>query len=221
MSSTAAGPTSFAKWCKEVTRIPRHFHHLIHLDTKRTQQRRMLPFLLYIFFMFNVNVTLYEYIIIFIRSFLRQVFPMILPFMYHEVLHCYNFPCVCDPFSAVCRKISHYSQVCYEKIFQQWIDTLDRGDHFPSCCKFNTTPFQVQCCLLCKEKEMLCGKLKGSSLCVKKCLHPLYLVFQKKAKKHVMWSAIEFLCKIKVARIATATTDLCFSNGLLLNGNDI
>ena len=111
--------TSFAKWCKEVTRIPRHFHHLIHLDTKRTQQRRMLPFLLYIFFMFNVNVTLYEYIIIFIRSFLRQVFPMILPFMYHEVLHCYNFPCVCDPFSAVCRKISHYSQVCYEKIFQQ------------------------------------------------------------------------------------------------------
>ena len=54
----------------------------------------MLPFLLYIFFMFNVNVTLYEYIIIY-TQFLRQVFPMILPFMYHEVLLCYNFPCVC------------------------------------------------------------------------------------------------------------------------------
>ena len=169
--STAAGPTtSFAKWCKEVTRIPRHFHHLIHLDTKVHTTQPYVTFSSLYFFMFNVNVTLYEYIIIY-TQFLRQVFPMILPFMYHEVLLCYNFPCVCDPFSAVCRKISHYSQVCYEKIFQQWIDTLDRGDHFHICCKFNTTPFQVQCCLLCKEKEMLCGKLKGS-LCLKNVFIP-------------------------------------------------
>ena len=83
----------------------------------------------------------------------------------------------------------------------------------PHYCKFNTTPFQVQCCLLCKGKVMLCGKLKGVlPPCVKKCLHSNYFFLQKsKQGCNVICNRISHTAKI-IGRIAIA--DLCFTNGL-------